>query len=200
MAVRPGTLTAERVRPPVLADLLPGARVRDALLVVGYAALVGLTAQVVLRLPFTPVPITGQTFGVLLGGMAVGWRRAGLGMALYLLAGLGGLPWFAAGSGGWAVAASPTIGYLVAFVVAGPAVGWLAGHRADRHPAATVLAMAVGTALIYGGGVTGLMITLHLDLSRAVVLGVLPFLVGDTLKAVMAAILLPGAWRLSGRR
>jgi biotin transport system substrate-specific component len=77
----------------VLADLLPGALARDALLVVGAAGFVGLLAQISIHLPFTPVPITGQTLGVLLAGAALGWRRAGAALLLYAVAGLAGVPW-----------------------------------------------------------------------------------------------------------
>ena len=85
----------------VLADVLPGDRVRDAVLVVGFAAFTGLAAQLAVKLPFTPVPITGQTFAVLLGAAALGWRRALAGMVLYLALGLTPwVPWFAEGSGG----------------------------------------------------------------------------------------------------
>src|ERR1700694_5220745 len=125
----------------VLADALPAFAVRDAILVVSYAALVGLLAQVVIPLPFTPVPITGQTFGVLLGGMALGWRRALAGMAVYVALGLVGLPWFARGTGGFAVVRAPSFGYLVGFVVAAAALGRLAEMRFDRNPLLTLGAM-----------------------------------------------------------
>ena len=104
---------SSRLRAPVLSDLIPGDRVRDLLVVLGFAAAIGIFAQISIRLPFTPVPITGQTFAVLLGGMAVGTRRALAGTILYLALGLLGIPWFAAGSGGIAVATAPSFGYVV---------------------------------------------------------------------------------------
>src|ERR1700689_3071942 len=96
------TDTLRRPRPLVLADLLPGTLVRDAALVVGAAGFVGLLAQVSVHLSFTPVPITGQTLGVLLAGTALGWRRAAAAMALYAVAGLAGVPWFADHAHGYA--------------------------------------------------------------------------------------------------
>src|SRR5438067_6276539 len=117
---------ATRVDARVLADAVPGERIRDAALVVAYAVLVGLVAQVVIPLPHTPVPITGQTFGVLLGGMALGWKRGLAGMALYAAAGAAGVPWFAGHSGGFSVITGPTAGYILGFVLAGAVVGKLA--------------------------------------------------------------------------
>jgi biotin transport system substrate-specific component len=184
----------------VLADLLPGERVRDVVLVVGYAALTGLAAQVSVKLPFTPVPITGQTFAVLLGAAALGWRRASLGMGLYLAAGLAGVPWFAEGRGGAEVLTVPSFGYVVGFLVAAAVVGWLAGRGQDRTPARTVLTMVVGNLVVYAFGLPWLMASLDVGLAEGLELGVTPFLAGDALKILLAAGLLPGAWALAGRR
>jgi biotin transport system substrate-specific component len=184
----------------VLADLLPGDRVRDAVLVVGYAALTGLAAQLSIRLPFTPVPITGQTFAVLLGAAALGWRRAALGMGLYLAAGLAGVPWFAQGRGGVDVLTAPSFGYVVGFLVAAAVVGWLAGQGQDRTPARTVLTMVVGNLVVYAFGLSWLMASLDVGLAQGMELGVTPFLAGDALKILLAAGLLPAAWALAGRR
>ncbi|HZU15656.1 MAG TPA: biotin transporter BioY [Candidatus Dormibacteraeota bacterium] len=187
-----------------LSDLLVGRvtvpdLVRDLALVAAYATLVGVTAQVVIHLPFTPVPVTGQTFGVLVGAMTIGWRRALAGMLLYLAAGVAGLPWFAGGSGGLGVLAAASFGYLLAFPPAGALVGRLAELRLDRTPWGTVAAMAAGNLVIYAGGLAWLVAVLHLGPGRAVVLGVLPFLPGDAIKILLAAGLLPGAWALSRR-
>ncbi|MGH7608715.1 MAG: biotin transporter BioY [Candidatus Dormibacteria bacterium] len=183
---------------PVLADLLPGERVRDLLVVAGYAALVGLSAQLVITLPFTPVPITGQTFAVLLGGMAAGTRRGVLGMLLYLLAGVAGVPWFAQGQGGWAVLSSPSFGYVLGFVVAAGLLGWLASRGFDRHPATVILALVAANAVIYLCGAGWLSWRLHTGLGQTLSLGVTPFLLGDAIKAVLAAALLPAAWKAVG--
>ncbi len=189
-----------RRRELVLADLIPGTLARDVLLVLGFAALTGLSAQISIRLPFTPVPITGQTLAVLLGGMALGAPRAILGMLAYLGIGLIGLPWFAGGAGGWAVVSSASFGYLLGFILAAAVVGWLAARGFDRGPLRVLLAMVVGNALIYLLGATWLAVDLHLGVSEALSLGVTPFLLGDAIKAAVAMGLLPGAWQLAGRR
>lgn len=183
-------------RPLVLGDLLPGALVRDAALVLGGAALVGLAAQVSVPLPGTPVPVTGQTFAVLLVGAALGWRRALPSMALYLLAGMAGRPWFAEHSSG---TGAPSLGYIIGFLLAAPVVGALAARGGDRTPLRTVLTMALGTLLVYAVGVPYLAADLGISASRAVELGLRPFLAGDALKVLLAAGLLPAAWRLTRR-
>lgn len=191
---------ATTARPrPVLADLIPGDRVRDVLVVVGYAGLVGLSAQLSIRLPFTPVPITGQTFAVLLGGLAVGTRRGAVGMLLYLVLGLVGVPWFASGDHGLSMLSSPSFGYVIGFVFAACLLGQLARLGFDRHPVTVILALVGGNAVIYLFGATWLAWRLHVGASEALSLGVTPFLLGDALKAVLAAVLLPSAWKLTGR-
>lgn len=186
----------QRRQPRVLADLLPGAVARDAVLVLAAAGLTGLAAQVSIPLPGTPVPVTGQTFAVLLTGAALGWRREIAAMVLYLLAGMVGMPWFAGGASG---IGAPSLGYVLGFVLAGAVVGALAGRGGDRSPGRTVLTMVLGTVLIYAVGVPYLMADLHLSLSAAWAAGVRPFLLGDGLKVLLAAGLLPGAWGLVRR-
>ncbi|MGH7610536.1 MAG: biotin transporter BioY, partial [Candidatus Dormibacteria bacterium] len=173
--------------------------VRDVLLVIGYAALVGASAQLVIKLPFTPVPITGQTFAVLLGGMAVGTRRAVAGMLLYLAAGALGVPWFAQGQGGFSALSTPSFGYVIGFVFAAALLGWLAVHGWDRHPVSVVAALVAANAVIYLFGASWLSWRLHTGVGETLALGVTPFLLGDAIKAVLAAVLLPSAWRLVGR-
>jgi biotin transport system substrate-specific component len=189
-----------RPRRLVLADVLPGDRVRDVVLVAGFAAFTGLAAQFTVKLPFTPVPITGQTFAVLLGGAALGWRRGVAGMVLYLLAGLTPwVPWFAEGKGGTEVLQAPSFGYILGFVAAAGLVGWLAGRGWDRTPPRTILTMIAGNLVIYAFGVPWLMASVGVDLATGFELGVRPFLAGDALKILLAAGLLPGAWALVGR-
>ena len=189
-------------RPHVLADLvgsrrLASGRARDALLVVGGAAFVGVAAQLSFPLPGTPVPVTGQTFAVLLAGAALGRHRAFLALALYVLAGAAGVPWYAGGRAGWG---GPSFGYLVGFVLAATVVGWLAGRGGDRTPLRTAATMTFGTLLVYAVGVPWLMASLGVSAGTALDLGVRPFLAGDALKVVAAAGLLPAVWRLAGRR
>jgi biotin transport system substrate-specific component len=190
-----------RPRRVVLADVLPGDRVRDVVLVAAFAALTGLAAQVAVKLPFTPVPITGQTFAVLLGGAALGWRRGLAGMVLYLAVGLTPwVPWFAEGKGGTEMLQAPSFGYILGFLAAAALVGWLAGRGWDRTPPRTVLTMAAGNLVIYAFGLPWLMASLGVGLAKGLELGVTPFLAGDALKILLAAGLLPGAWALVGRR
>ena len=182
-------------RPRVLADLLPESLVRDALLVIGAAALTGLAAQVSIHLPFTPVPISLQTLTVLLSGAALGPIRGGMGMLLYLIVGMAGVPWFSEQRSGWEFA---SFGYIVGFVVAAIVVGAFARRRADRTVAGTIGMMIIGNLVIYALGVTWLANSLAVDLPTALSLGAWPFLIGDALKIALAAGLLPGTWKLVG--
>jgi biotin transport system substrate-specific component len=181
----------------VLADLVPGALLRDAALVLGGAALTGLAAQLVVPVPGSPVPITGQTFGALLVGAGLGWRRGAASMLLYLVAGMAGVPWFQDGQSGWL---GVTGGYLVGFAVAAVLVGFLASRGGDRTPLRTVGTMVLGNLVIYAIGVPWLMASTGFDLATAVDRGVVPFLIGDGVKILLAAGLLPGAWALARSR
>lgn len=181
----------------VLADLIPGERVRDAALVLGGAAFVGLAAQLSFHLPGTPVPVSGQTFAVLLAGAALGPARGLLSMALYLLAGGLGLPWYAGHGSGFG---GVSFGYVIGFVLAATVVGGLARRGGDRTPLRMAATMVLGTLLIYAVGVPWLAASLHTSLPHAVRLGVRPFLAGDALKVIAAAGLFPLTWRLVNRR
>ena len=143
------------VGPRTLADVIPGGLVRNIVLVVGGAGLVGLTAQVSFPLPFTPVPVTLQTFSVLLVGAVLGSRRGAASMGLYLLAGVVGVPWFSEHRSGWAFG---SFGYIVGFVVAAYVVGLLAERRADRKVLPAIGMMTLGNLIIYVFGVTGLVL------------------------------------------
>lgn len=183
-------------RPQTLADLLPGERVRDVVLVIAAAALTGAAAQLSFHLPHTVVPVTGQTFAVLLTGAALGPWRGFASMALYLVAGGLGLPWFAGHASGFG---GPTMGYLLGFIVASAVVGELARRGGDRTPLRTVATMLLGTLLIYAVGVPYLAVSLHMGAADAIDAGMRPFLLGDGLKVLLAAGLLPAAWRLVRR-
>jgi biotin transport system substrate-specific component len=189
--------TLRRPRPVVLADLLPGTLARDVALVVGAAGFVGLLAQISIHLSFTPVPITGQTLGVLLAGAALGWRRAAAAMALYAVAGVAGVPWFAGHTSGYA---SASFGYVLGFFLAATLCGYLAGRGADRSVRGSVPAMLAGEVVIYAVGMTWLALDLHLGASATIAAGLTPFLAGDAVKAAIAAGLLPVAWKIAGRR
>lgn len=183
-------------RPLVLADLIPGTAVRDALLVVGGAALTGLLAQISIPVAGSPVPVTGQTLGALGVGMALGWKRGVASLGLYLAAGMAGMPWYADGASGTAI---PSLGYVIGFVLAAGLVGALASRGGDRSPLATIGTMVAGNAVIYAVGLPYLAASLHVDLGTAFDLGMKNYLLGDGLKILLAAGCLPTAWRLLDR-
>lgn len=178
----------------VLADLLPGALARDALLVLGGAGLTGLAAQVSILTPLSPVPFTLQTLTVLVTGAALGSLRGVLSMGCYLVVGMAGVPWFAGHSHG---VGGPAFGYLLGFVVAAGLVGALARRGADRHVATTVLLMVAGSVVIYVIGTAWLAADLDLGVREAFDLGVRPFLATDAIKLGVAALAFPAAWRLA---
>jgi len=184
-------------RSHVLADLVPGGIARDLALVVGSAAFVGLSAQAAIPLPFTPVPLSLQTFAVLLSAAALGPMRAGSAMLLYLVVGMAGVPWFSQQTSGWGF---PSFGYIIGFVLAALLVGALARRGADRSVAGTAATMIAGNLVIYAVGVPYLAVAIGVDMAEAIALGLLPFLVGDFLKVLLAAGLLPVTWRLVGDR
>ncbi|EST35612.1 biotin biosynthesis protein BioY [Streptomycetaceae bacterium MP113-05] len=186
----------------VLADVLPAtsagrARVRDAALVVGGAALTGLAAQLAVPVPGSPVPVTGQTFAALLVGSALGARRGFLSFGLYAAAGVAGMPWFSEGASG---AAMPSFGYILGMLLATTVVGALARRGGDRSPLRTAGTMAVGTAIVYAVGVPYLALATGMSGTEAMAAGLVPFLIGDALKAALAMGALPAAWKLTGRR
>jgi biotin transport system substrate-specific component len=151
-------------------------------------------AQIRIPLPFTPVPLTGQTFAMLLVGAALGSKRGAASLALYTLMGALGLPFFAGGASGLAYMSGPTLGYLVGFVAAAYIVGLLAERGLERSVRTSLVPFLVGTLVIYLFGAGWLAVLFGVD--QALTLGVLPFLVGDAIKMVLAALALPAAWRL----
>lgn len=177
---------------------IPRARWRTAVGVVGFALLTAAAAQVRFHLPFTPVPVTGQTFAVLLTGAALGARAGAASQGLYLALGLIGLPVYTDLEGGWHAATGATGGYLLGFVVAAAVVGALAERRQDRSLLTSIPAMLTGTAIIYTFGALWLAHHQGISVAKAVELGVSPFLIGDAVKLLLAGLLLPAAWRLVG--
>ncbi|MEX2626658.1 MAG: biotin transporter BioY [Ilumatobacteraceae bacterium] len=185
--------TVTALRQPVLADLIPRTRARDATLVLVGTAFLIVAGQIAIPLWFTPVPLSLATFAVVLNGAALGPARAGLSTMIYLGAGVVGAPIFADQSSGWAFA---SFGYIVGYVPAAIVVGLLARRRADRSVLATIAAACLGSLLIYAAGLPWLIGFLGVDLATGLELGVYPFLLGDAVKAIAAALLLPSAWKL----
>jgi biotin transport system substrate-specific component len=200
------TVTAIAIpRKRVLADHVPalagvparvGALARDAVLVATGAGFVGLLSQWSIPLPGTPVPLTLGTFAVLLTGASLGGLRGLLSIGTYLVAGGLGVNWFAGHKDGWGGA---TFGYVLGFVVAGALVGWLAQRGGDRTVTRTALTMVLGNLLIYAVGVPWLMRSTGMHLGAALDAGVVPFLLGDGIKVLAAAGLLPATWALVRR-
>jgi biotin transport system substrate-specific component len=176
------------------------ARVRDVALVVAGALFIYLTARVSFPVQGTPVPITGQTLGVLLVGGALGLRRGFVAVALYVLLGVVGLPFFAEGKGGLSVIWGASGGYLIGFVIAGAVVGRLAELGWDRRIGGAIGAMLVGSVIIYGIGLPWLMVVTGSTLEETIADGLMPFLLWDGVKLVLAAALFPVAWWVVGRR
>jgi biotin transport system substrate-specific component len=170
----------------------------DIALVVAGAGFVAAAAQIAIPLPFTPVPITGQTFAVVLVGASLGALRGTASLSLYLAAGLAGAPVYADGSHGWAVVSGATGGYLVGFVLAAALTGALAERGWDRQFSSAIAAMLTGNVVIYLVGVPWLATVLDTGLEKTLELGLYPFVPGDVLKLYLAAALLPSAWRVVG--
>jgi biotin transport system substrate-specific component len=186
--------------PRVLVDsFVPtSVRWRAVALVSAAVALTALAAQVRFVLPWTPVPVTGQTFAVLLTSAALGMRLGAASQAVYVTIGAMGLPVFTNWQGGWTAATGVTAGYLVGFVIAAAVVGRLAERQQDRALITSLPAMLMGTAVIYLFGASWLAIHLDVPMAQAVELGVAPFLIGDTIKLAAAGALVPALWRLTG--
>ena len=173
-------------------------RVRDVALILIGVAIVAVLAQV--YVPIKPVPFTGQTFGVLLVGGALGFRRGALSLALYLVLGAIGLPIFAEARSGVDVVLGASGGYIVGFVIAAAVLGRLAELGWDRQIGGSFAAMLIGTAVIYAVGLPWLAVVGRLSLQDTIAFGLTPFLAWDTAKLALAAGIFPAAWWIVGRR
>lgn len=172
---------------------------RGLALVVAFSLLTALSAQVAIPLPWTPVPLTGQTFAVLLTGALLGSRLGALAMVAYLIEGASGLPFFAAGGSGLQrLLFSPTSGYLLSYPAAAFVVGLLAERGWDRRFTTAAVAMAVGSIVILLGGWAWL--CSFFGAAGAWAAGVTPFLIGDCIKIALAAAVLPSGWALLKRK
>jgi len=183
------------VRALTLADVaLPRAgTLVNLLLIVGASIVTALAAQIAVPLPWSPVPITGQTWAVLLCGAVLGARRAFLAQALYLLEGAAGLPVFAGFSAGFAVFAGPTAGYLIAFPFAAAVTGLLAERGWDRRFLTMVAAMLLGSTVFFALGLANL--SRFVPGGQLLAAGLWPFVPGDLVKSSLAALVFPGVWR-----
>jgi biotin transport system substrate-specific component len=175
----------------------------DAALVILFGTAMAAFARIAIHLPFTPVPITGQTLGVLLTGALLGSRRGALAMLVYLGEGLLGLPVFAGATSAWSPSAfgvpviiGPSAGYLYSYPVAAFVVGRFAERGWTRTFKKSVLAMLAGEAVIYAIGLPWLAI--YVGVRNAILLGLVPFIPGDALKLLLAAGVLPSGWKLLG--
>jgi biotin transporter BioY len=164
----------------------------DAGLVIAFSLFTGLMAQIQIPLPFTPVPITGQTFAVLLCGALLGARLGTASMLLYITEGAVGLPVFAAAKG------ATTYGYLAGFVAAALIVGWFADLGWTKDLPRTIVAMIAGEIAIYFFGL--LWLAHFVPPTKVLDFGLYPFLIGDAIKLAAAAVVLPAGWRLSRRQ
>lgn len=171
----------------------------DGILVLAGTGLVAGAAQVSVPLPFTPVPITGQTFAVVLVGAGLGAVRGTASLLLYLWLGVAGAPIYAAHSHGWSVVTSASGGYIVGFVLAAGLTGLLAERRWDRRLSSSIGAMLTGNVVIYLVGLPWLAVVLGTNLRQTLEDGLYPFVAGDVFKLYLAAALLPATWRIVER-
>lgn len=168
-------------------------------LVVGFALVTAASAQLAIPLPFTEVPLSGQTFGMILAGAALGSTAGAASQLLYLMLGAVGLPFYAGGTSGWEVVRGATGGYIVGFIVGAWVIGRLAERKRDRKVKTAIPAILFGSAMVYAIGVPWLAVVTGRSLPEAISAGMAPFIVGDLLKVVAAGLLLPATWRLVGR-
>ena len=190
------SLTAAPIgRPVVLADMLGGTRARDAALVAGGVLLTALLAQVSLPVPGSPVPITGHTLAVVLVAAGLGPARGVAAQVAYIGAALIGFPFYAEATGGYQVVFSASGGYVFGFVPAAYLIGLAARHGADRNTLRALPLFLLGQAVIFAVGIPWLAVTAGLNAEQALEAGLYPFILGGVVKAAVAAVLLPAAWR-----
>lgn len=191
-----------RISMTIVDALRPAERMRalafNATAVIGGSIFIALSAQISFFLPFSPVPVTGQTFAILLIGALFGAKLGTAAVLAYLVEGASGLPVFSAGGATVAHLIGPSGGYLIGFV----GTAWLVGALAERgwtaHPVTTAVAMIIGATVYFAVGAAWL--ALFVGAKNAAIVGIVPFLLGDALKIALAAIILPLATRFVTRR
>jgi biotin transport system substrate-specific component len=171
----------------------------DALLVLAGTGLVAGAAQISVKLPFTPVPITGQTFAVVLVGASLGAVRGTASLFLYLWLGVAGAPIYAHHDSGWNVITSASGGYIVGFILAAAVTGFLAEQGWDKRLSSSIGAMLTGNVVVYLVGLPWLAVVLNTNLEKTLEYGLYPFVPGDTLKLYLAAAALPATWGIVRR-
>ncbi len=184
--------------PTIARVVVPRSAVTTGVLMVGFALFTALAAQVVIPVPGNPVPITGQTFAVLLAGAALGSAAGAGSMMIYWIMGAAGLPFYNTGSGGWEAATGPTAGYLVGFIAAAWLIGKFAERGQDRTIDLALPAFLAGHMIIYVFGVTWLFVSVPAitNVPQALIVGFLPFTIADAAKILAAGLLLPAAWKM----
>lgn len=186
---------------PLIDKVVSRSFIADVALIFGGAALTAVLAQI--AIPMWPVPITGQTFAVLLVGAVLGASRGALSLIAYLAIGASGLPVFSGLASG--ITFGPTFGYLAGFVAAAAVVGYLAQLGWQKRWVGVIASFAIGNVIIYAFGLTWLALSLGAlglanDLNAVLAAGLIPFLIGDAIKIVLAALALPMAWKLLSSR
>jgi biotin transport system substrate-specific component len=195
-AIAPSGQTLTR---PTLADrFIPRSAVNNALLITGGTVVVGAFAQ--LQIPLWPVPVTGQTLAVMLVGATLGAWRGASALALYMVAGLAGVPLFAGFAGGIASVAKPDFGFIIGFVFAAALIGWLSERNWDKRPVRSLLAFLGASIVPFVIGLPYLAFALGTlglpnDVNSVLVAGFYPFILGGIVKWAIAAALLPTAWK-----
>jgi biotin transport system substrate-specific component len=182
----------------VLADAIPGARVRDAVLVLAGALFTSLLAQIAINVPPSPVPVTGQTLAVGLVGATLGARRGTAAMLLYALMGLV-FPVYAEGGQGWDVITGASGGYILGFIVATGVVGYLAERGADRKALTAFVSFVAAQLIVFAFGLAGLKLAVGQDWGWTIHNGFSIFIVGGVIKALVGAAVLPSAWSIVRR-
>lgn len=184
--------------PTIARVVVPKSAVTTGMLMVGFALFTALAAQVVIPIPGSPVPITGQTFAVLLAGAALGSRAGAGSQLIYWVLGAAGLPFYSRATGGWEAATGATAGYLVGFIAAAWVIGSLAERGRDRTVDSALPAFLAGNTIIYVFGVTWLLVSVPsiTTMTQALTVGFLPFVIGDAIKILAAGLLLPAAWKM----
>ncbi len=162
--------------------------------VIGGSIFIGLMSQLAVVLPFSPVPVTGQTFAILLLAITMGFRKSTLAVLTFLAQGLCGLPVFANGASGPLYFAGPTGGYLIGFLLASAVVGFMADKNYSKTYLGAFLSMIAGSLIIYLCGFSWL--SVFLGAEKAFTAGILPFIAGDLIKIMLISISLPLSWKL----